>query len=224
RPGDGDALLLASGEPPGQAPGFVCEAHLLQPLAGALADLRVGGAQHLQRVADVLQHGPVVEQLEVLEDDPEVPAQEGNAGPAQPAEVLSTDQDPPAGRPFGAEEEPQECALARARRAREPDELALLDAEGDVVEDGRVPGVDLLDVEELDHGPHTPASQMRMVQMVNPLSQVSVPGNEGEVHAYVPAHPPSNASSVPWLATPVHGVLAVLIVMLTVQPWAGSET
>jgi hypothetical protein len=67
---------------------------------------------------------------------------------------------------------------------------------------------------------------MRMVHgAAAPLVQVRVPGSELDVHEKEPpVHPPSNASSVPWLATPVHGPLAVPRLMLTEQPWAGSET
>src|SRR5207237_5687519 len=186
RASDGHALLFASGEPPRQAGRFVRETHLIEAPAGALADVRVGGAQHLERVPHVLQPGPVVEELEILEDDPDVAPQVRNPDLADPSDVLAADQDLPAGGLLRAEEEPQERALAGAGRAGEPDELALLDAQGDVVQHGGVAGISLLDVEELDQGP-VPASaaQIWIVQGA-PLLQVSVPGNEDEVHGMLP--------------------------------------
>jgi hypothetical protein len=36
-------------------------------------------------------------------------------------------------------------------------------------------------MEELDHGPQPPASQMRMVQVAGPEVQFSVPGNDADV-------------------------------------------
>src|SRR5438874_52463 len=164
RAGDGDPLLLSAGEPPGKAHGLVREADLIEALAGALADVRIGSAQHLERVSHVLDHGAVVEQLEVLEDDADVAPEIGNSCLAETAEVLSADQDLPAGGLLRAEEQAQQGAL---------------------VENGRIAGVDLLDVKELDHG-HVPASQILIVQGAPLLLQVSVPGNEDDVHGMLP--------------------------------------
>src|SRR5207249_12214483 len=172
----------------------------IQALAGALADVRIGSAQHLERVSHVLDHGAVVEQLEVLEDDADVAPEIGNSRLAETAEVLSADQDLPAGGLLRAEEQAQQGALPGARGAGQPDELALVDAQGDVVENGRIAGVDLLDVKELDHG-HVPASQILIVQGAPLLSQVSVPGNEDDVHGMLPQSPLA-AFRAPPLATP----------------------
>ena len=80
-----------------------------------------------------------------------------------------------------AEEQLEQRALARARRAGEPDELALLDAQGDVVQHRRVARVRLLDVEELDHGQVAPASQILIEQMPPLNVQLRMPGIETEV-------------------------------------------
>lgn len=71
--GQGDPLLLASGELPGQPIGPLGEAHQVQRFVHPRGDLRLGELALLEGVADVLPDGHVGEQRVLLEDDAEVP-------------------------------------------------------------------------------------------------------------------------------------------------------
>src|SRR5436190_876004 len=82
-------LLLAAREPLRQALRFVAQADLLQALEGALADLAVRGADHLERVAHVLHDRAVLQELEVLEDHADVAPQEGDAALPDAADVAA---------------------------------------------------------------------------------------------------------------------------------------
>ena len=75
RAGDRDALLLAAGELVGEVVELVAEADELEDLGHALVDHVLGLADHLERERDVLEHGLVLQELEVLEHRPDVPAQ-----------------------------------------------------------------------------------------------------------------------------------------------------
>jgi hypothetical protein len=68
-----------------------------------------------------------------------------------PYDVAAADQDLPAGRRLGAEEQLEQRALPRSGRPGQPDELALLDAQRDVIEHRGVAGVGLVHVEQLNH-------------------------------------------------------------------------
>ena len=73
--GDRDALLLAAGELVGVAVELGREADEAQGLRHLLADFGAAGADHLQRVGDVVVDGAVGQQLEVLEDGADVAPQ-----------------------------------------------------------------------------------------------------------------------------------------------------
>ena len=65
---EADALLHAAGELVGELVRAVLEADELQHLLGALVPLRLGDALDLEAEGDVVDHAPVREQAEVLED------------------------------------------------------------------------------------------------------------------------------------------------------------
>ena len=67
---DGHALLLAAGEPARQRVRLVRQAHLLEQLAGALADVGVGAPSTSSAKATFSRTVRCGEQLEVLEDTP----------------------------------------------------------------------------------------------------------------------------------------------------------
>ena len=95
--GDGDALLLAAGELVGVAVELGREADQAQRLRHLLADFGAAGADHLQRVGDVVVDGAVGEELEVLEDGADVAAQLRDFLLRQLADVAAGDLD----RAFG---------------------------------------------------------------------------------------------------------------------------
>ena len=80
--------------------------------------------------------GLVRQQAEVLEDHADRAAQVRDLPAGQPGDVLAGDEDRAPGGALLLEHQPQERRLARAGRADEEDELALLDLEADVVQRG----------------------------------------------------------------------------------------
>ena len=91
--GDRDALLLAAGELVGVAVELGREADQAQRRRHLLADFGAAGADHLQRVGDVVVDGPVGEQLEVLEDGADVAPQLRDLLLRQLADVAAGDPD-----------------------------------------------------------------------------------------------------------------------------------
>jgi hypothetical protein len=111
----------------------------------------LGLPDHLEGERDVLEHRLVLQELEVLEDRPDVAAQVRHLPGGQLGEVLAGDVDVALGRLLLFQQEPDERALARARLAYDEDELTLLHLDGDVLERGRPVAVDLRDVLKTDH-------------------------------------------------------------------------
>src|SRR6266550_6987011 len=97
---------------------------------------RVALTLHLERVGDVLGRGSIRQQLEVLEDAADVAPQKGHLLPLQPAELAPADDDLAGGRLELLQHESDERRLARARGADDENELALVDAEGDIAKGG----------------------------------------------------------------------------------------
>ena len=91
--GDRDALLLAAGELVGVAVELGREADQAQRLRHLGADLGAAGADHLQRVGDVVVDGAVGQQLEVLEDGADVAPQLRDLLLRQGADVAAGDAD-----------------------------------------------------------------------------------------------------------------------------------
>ena len=91
-------------------------------------------ARHLQREGDVLPDRLGGEQLEVLEDDPDLAAHLRDLAARQPGEVLAVEHDGALRRDLVADEELDQRRLAGARRADEEDEVAFRDHEVDVAE------------------------------------------------------------------------------------------
>src|SRR3954454_17373790 len=151
-PGDGDPLLLAAGELVREAALLAREADEVEHLRHGVRDRVPGLADDLQGERDVLEHGLVRQQPEVLEDDADLAAQLRDLPVRQPPDVLAGPVDNAPRRPLLAQDQPQERRLARPGRTDEEDELALDDLEAHVVDGGpRGPGVDLGDVLEPDH-------------------------------------------------------------------------
>ena len=69
-PGDGHPLLLAAGKLPGHIPHAPLQAHQAQHIGHALLDLAVARPVNMHCQGHVLIDIPVVDQAEVLENDP----------------------------------------------------------------------------------------------------------------------------------------------------------
>ena len=133
-PGDGDALLLTAGELVGEALLLAFQADHLERLGHELADQVARLADHLQRVRDVLVHGLVRQQPEVLEHRAHLAAQPWHLPTRHRAEVVPGDEDGALGGRLLAQGEAQHRRLAGARGTHDEDELAAVDVDGHVVE------------------------------------------------------------------------------------------
>src|SRR3990172_7660113 len=69
---DGHALLLAAGEIRRPLVAPAREPDTVESLGDARADEPLRHREDLERYSDVLEHGPMRDHLEILEDDPEV--------------------------------------------------------------------------------------------------------------------------------------------------------
>jgi hypothetical protein len=84
---------------------------------------------------DVLDRGPLLDELERLEDEPDPPApQPGQTGLGQAVDAVGTEPDLAGGRPLEPSEQVQQARLATAARADDRDALAPVDVEVDVVD------------------------------------------------------------------------------------------
>ena len=116
-------------------------------------DLAARIAGHLERERDVLPDRLGRQQLEVLEDDPDLAAHPGHLAARQPGEVLPVEHDVAAGRDLVADEQLDQRRLAGARRPDEEHEVAFGDDQVDVAQRDLPVGVLLRDVVEHEDRP-----------------------------------------------------------------------
>jgi acyl-CoA thioesterase-1 len=156
RAGDRDALLLAAGELRRVVVEPLAEPHALQQLRRAALGLAVGDrvVRVRQRHHHVLQRAGAGQQVEVLEDEPDLAVADERAAVGAEGGNLLAIEPVFAGR--GVVETPEdvhERALARATGAHQGDELAARDVHGHALEDRHVDFaevVGLVDVSEFD--------------------------------------------------------------------------
>src|SRR5262245_36742605 len=100
----------------------------------ALGDLAPGRAEHAQDEGDVLVDGADRQELGVLEDHADRPAQRRHLRAPQRDQVVAEDLDVALAGQVVAVEEPEQGRLAGTAGARQDDELALGDPEGHVAQ------------------------------------------------------------------------------------------
>src|SRR5918998_1049889 len=150
-PGDGDALLLPAREHVRVFVHLRRETHEVEDLGHLRADRAPPLARHLHRVGHVLGSGLVRQQLEVLEDGPDVAPVARDLAPRDRREPGPLDVDG-ARRGFDLlEDQAHHRGLARAARPDQEDELSVLYLQVHLLERDRVFGVQLRDVVESDH-------------------------------------------------------------------------
>ena len=125
-PGDGQPAGLAQGEAAGPLPGALVQAHQAQGLVGVAAG---AVAQQAPAVLQVLADAETGDQGGLVEDDGH-PAPGAMDGPGRLAQDLHL----PGGRPQQAEGAGQGGGLPRAIGPEQPEQLALLHGQGDVLE------------------------------------------------------------------------------------------
>ena len=155
-PGDGHALLLAARQLIGQPVALLAEADQFEHLRHLRRDHVAGPPDDLEGEGDVLEHGLVRQQAEVLEDATEIAPQIRHSPVRELADLLACHPDLAAVGNLLAQQELEHRGLARSRGPDEEDELALQDLERDIPQgdDGALVG--LRDVLEADHRSSSP--------------------------------------------------------------------
>ena len=178
RAGDPDALLLAAGELRGVGAGAVREPDEVEQLERAPAPLGPARARDLQRQRDVLERGPRAQQVELLEDHPDL-AGAWRAAAAPRIRVTSS----PAMRMLPAVGSSSRLTqrisvlLPVPRTPDDAEDLALGDVEIDAVEGDDTVGKDLAQAADLDRHAvrsietHEPRSGLRLI-----MAPISVSG------------------------------------------------
>ena len=139
RPGDADALALATGELVRVALGHAgVERHLVQQLghAGAGGGAAAADAVHQQRFGDDLAHGHarVERAVRVLEDDLDGAAQGAERAAVHGSEASAADADLAGGGGLERQQQAADGALAAAGFAHEAEGLARGDGEADILD------------------------------------------------------------------------------------------
>jgi hypothetical protein len=128
-PRNGDALLFPPRQLKGERTPLARQANGSQRLVCPLADERPPLACHLKGEGHVLVDSPCGDELEILENKPDLPPQQGKPVSAYPAEIDTVDQYLTARWAFGAENQPEKGRLAGAAWPGDKDELSLLDVQ-----------------------------------------------------------------------------------------------
>src|SRR5262245_37922864 len=165
---DRDALLLAARELERKRVHPVLQPHPLEHLERAALLLRRRHPQDARHERDVLQHGLVRQQLEVLEHEAERPAVGLHLPRREPGEIPASDDEPPLVGNLLPEQEPEERRLAGAAGPREEDELALVDAQRQLPERVHPAAVHLRDLLRFDHAGSSRSSRNRFTAALTP--------------------------------------------------------
>ena len=135
--GDGRPLLLAPGQLRRDLLRLCRQSDDRQDPVHGRADALAGMAGHFQRERDVLPDCLGGQELEILEDDPDLAAHPGHLATWQAGQVLGVQDDLPAGGHFIPDQQLDERRLAGSGRSHEEHEVALGDdqihvAQGDL--------------------------------------------------------------------------------------------
>jgi hypothetical protein len=149
-PRNGGALLLATRKLGRQMVCVVLQPDQAEQLRNPLPHDRSRNSCDVEREGDVLPHRLVRQQPEILEDDADSPPKPRHLPPAHAKQVVARDRHVSGRRHLLADEEPNERALAGARRADQEDEVAARDLDVDVCQCHLAVGVGHPDVHHAD--------------------------------------------------------------------------
>ena len=155
RASDPDALPLPAGQLRGVGAGAIAQPDQVEQLGDACGPGGAGNPRDLERVGDVAGDGPGVEQIDVLEDEPDAAPRGPQARLGERRQLLAVDHDAARRRALEHGQAPDERRLPGARAAHDPVDLARLHAHVDAVERNDVAartGVDLAQADDLDAG------------------------------------------------------------------------
>ena len=152
--GDGDPLALPARELGGTGVRTLGQADQVEGVEGALAALLEGDARVEEPVGHVVQHGGVLGQEELLEDEPDSRGpQIGDVVVGHGGDVQPRDPNMAAGGSVEGSHQLQQGGLARPRGADDPDQLPLADGEVHPAQglDGWLAGITLGHVVDFEH-------------------------------------------------------------------------
>ena len=155
RAGDRRPLLLAARQLVGVLLRLLRQPDEREHAVDGRPDLASRGAGHLEREGDVLAHGLARQELEVLEDDADLAADDRHLPARQARQVVAVEHDRAHRRELVADEQLHERGLAGARGTDEEHEVALGHDQVDVLEGIAPVRVGLRDVVEDEHRPAT---------------------------------------------------------------------
>lgn len=138
RAGDAHALLLPARQAPRSHVLLAFQSDQREQGIDALGDLRCRHAGHLQRQGHVLPHRLGREQVEVLEDHADAPAQRHQRTRAERADIDAIDEHAPAARPLQPVDGAQQARFAGAAAPDDAEDAACRDGEVDALQ-----GVDI---------------------------------------------------------------------------------
>ena len=149
--GNTDPLLLAAGERVRAGEGLIGDAHAAEVLEGRgdvltrrpADDRAQRGAVTEATRQRVAQHGGATDEVELLEDHPDAPADPAQLASPRARDVRAFKDDTAACRFHEAVDAAQQRRLARAGKTDQHDELTVLDVKRDVVDRARAARVDL---------------------------------------------------------------------------------
>ena len=134
RTGDGDALLLTAGELRRIVARAVGEADDLEQLLRALFCVRLARSRDLEREADILERGALLEQVELLKDHAHRAARLEQLLFRETAELLTVHGDGACGRLFEKVDAAHERGFACTGQTDDAENFAAADVEVDAVE------------------------------------------------------------------------------------------
>ena len=127
----------------------------MQQFGNALVDVALAPPREFERIGDIAKDGARTQQVELLEDHPDVAANFADLLGGQAVQRVAVHGDGAVGGCFESVDQPHQGALARAGEADEREDLTGLDVESDVVEGahGRLAALEgLADSFEADDG------------------------------------------------------------------------
>src|SRR5215212_2238257 len=178
--GDRDALLLAAGEHLRVLLHLPRESHEVEDLGHLRPDGAAPLTRHLHRVSDVLARGLIRQELEVLEDRPDVAPVARDPAPRYRREPGPFDVDGPRRGLYFLQDEAHHRGLAGTAGPDQEDEFAGVYLEVHPLERDGVLGVQFRDVVESDHylsryGSPRDIRRLRRPKLRNPLQGLNRP-------------------------------------------------
>ena len=125
-PGDGHSLLLAAGQLIREPAALAVQPHQAQHIGDAAFDLPGGGPHRPHGQAQIVVHGFVADQAEILEDHPHGAAHQGNLTPGDVAHGEAVDHHPAPGGHQLAGQQLDDGGLSAAGGAHQEHEFSVL--------------------------------------------------------------------------------------------------